>query len=232
MIVLGISGYKRSGKDTFARMIKNNATEPSKIISLADPLKEACMTDYGLTVDDCYNQEFKELPLFDKPCMVTDSYVAHAFKNIFAECRDSDHKKSLTYRVSDDGTVWNHETGKQLFWTPRALMIFKGSNQRTVNPNYWFEKTVEFIRYNDDTKIFMIPDVRYINEIESFKKEFGDSFIDIRIDGRAKPESNDASERDLDNYQFSYKISNQGSLEDLESIAQQFIREFASAPSN
>lgn len=217
MFVLGISGYKGSGKDTFADMVGEVCSSSHiRKISLAMPLKKACMEDYGLSRGQCYDQSLKELPILDRPLVVKDGYAKHAMKNIYEECRTADQQKpSSGYRINPDGSVFSHEHGSQLYWTPRALMIFKGSNQRTVDSDYWIKKLKAVVEKDHDSDLFLIPDVRYRNEVESLQNIFGNSFKVVRINGRVEPQSNDPSERDLDDYSFDHYIVNDGGLDDL-----------------
>jgi len=220
--IIGISGWKRSGKDTFAKMIKNNHAQ-TRILSLAAPLKEACMLDYGLTVDECYGQEYKELPLQHFPCRITDSYAAHAFKGVAEECRDMDGNRGHDYRIVEQHVI-NNETGMPLYWTPRALMIFKGSNQRTLDPDYWLNRLSSTISESNEV-IYLIPDLRYKNEASFMQKQFGDDFISVRVSGRVGTDSADPSERDLDDYGFDWRVENSGTLEELEVVAKSLLRE-------
>jgi len=226
--IIGISGWKRSGKDTFATMIKNMHTSTS-ILSLAAPLKDACMLDYGLSPDECYKQSLKELPLRKLPCRITDKYAAHAFKNVAEECRDMEGNRGTDYRIVE-GYAIQAESGMSLYWTPRALMIFKGSNQRTMNPDYWLDQLCQKVE-STRSSLYLIPDMRYINEADYLASRFGENFVSVRIEGRVETESTDPSERDLDNYKFQWKILNNQGLEELESAAKSFLGDVLHASS-
>lgn len=225
MTVIGISGYKGSGKDTAADLIADllNKSFHSKKVSLAYALKKACMEDYGLSKEQCYDQSLKEVAIKSLPLRVSDNYAHHCVKVIYQECRTEEGSSpNLGFRIVG-GNVVCHKTGKQLYWTPRALMIFKGSNQRAVDQNYWVRKTIKIIKKDSDTDIFLIPDVRYRNEVFELSRSFGHQFHLLRISGRVPPQSNDPSERDLDGYKFENVIMNNSCIEDLENQLAHFL---------
>lgn len=60
MRFLGITGLAGSGKDTVAELIKENYTGNTMLYALADPLKQACATAFGIPVDDFYDEIKKE----------------------------------------------------------------------------------------------------------------------------------------------------------------------------
>lgn len=86
----------------------------------------------------------------------------------------------------------------------RPLLIEAGRLARSVNINYWCEQLVEQIEIYDSTtanaeSIYVITDMRYLNEFNYFKKIYGDSmiFINIERDGAPEPtteEKNNAPE--------------------------------------
>ena len=55
--IIGITGYKNSGKDTLAEYFIDNGFYK---ISFADPLKQACKEIFSFSDDQLYNQNFKE----------------------------------------------------------------------------------------------------------------------------------------------------------------------------
>ena len=233
MKVIGISGYKGSGKDEFAKTAQEivfSKGGEAIVASLATPLKAACMEDYGLTIEQCYKQSEKEKPILTMPVKITDTYSAKAIKNIIDECRTADGKApSEGYRVIGSSAL-NQSDGMQLFWTPRALMIFKGSNQRTVSSDYWVAKLCQDLKKYPDVDAVFIPDVRYKNEIKVLSESFGADFSLVRITGRVGPQSNDASERDLDTYDFKNIITNDGTLESFHGLIKNFMNEVVHAP--
>ena len=61
--VIGIAGLKRAGKDTFARVLRQVATERGFAfvsVAFADPLRQAAAAAYGVEVDDFINDAKKD----------------------------------------------------------------------------------------------------------------------------------------------------------------------------
>ena len=59
--LIGICGHAGSGKDTAASMIQDQLTD-TWVESFADPLKEAAAAAFGISLDDFYLPEKKEIP--------------------------------------------------------------------------------------------------------------------------------------------------------------------------
>jgi len=104
---------------------------------------------------------------------------------------------------------------------------------RKENPDFWAIVLSELhfaLRNNFD--YFIVPDVRFLNEIEQEKIIFGNKVITLKI-VRPNHESilteeqkNHISETGLDNYEFDYVIVNDGTIEDLEKKVEMFIERF------
>jgi hypothetical protein len=202
MKIIAISGWKKSGKDTAANYIikKHFANK----VSLADPLKELTAKQYNLPILYMYSQDLKEKPLLNMPVITTDKFTEAIHSLLKSELGSG-------------------------YWTPRALLILEGSIKRSVNSSYWLEQIVNKIKSNevymaaaDDiygtkTKelVYVVPDLRYVNEAEELRKAFGKDLITIRINRFDSIDTEDPSERDLDNYKFDYVIENKDSEEEF-----------------
>jgi hypothetical protein len=92
------------------------------------------------------------------------------------------------------------------YWTPRALIILEGSVKRSVNSNYWAQKVIKDMVGQGDKLV--ISDLRYKSEAEQLKATFGDDLTLIRVNRFRNVDSNDPSERDLDDYDFDVTIDN------------------------
>jgi hypothetical protein len=143
--------------------------------------------------------------------------MIHTF--LFRELRDSEGNQPATHVIQDGksyGAVYGSDELRQLYWTPRALCILEGSVKRSVNSGYWVDRALSYIKKGDDV---VISDMRFINEAAKVKAH-GESIetevVTVRIERFDDCPSQDPSERDLDNYGFDRKISNRGSLDDLE----------------
>lgn len=63
MGIIGITGYKRSGKNTVADIIKKHYPEYC-LYAFADPLKKAVSLVYDVNVEDLSNEEFRSKPSY------------------------------------------------------------------------------------------------------------------------------------------------------------------------
>jgi hypothetical protein len=100
---------------------------------------------------------------------------------------------------------------QQLYWTPRALAILKGSSNRSVTSNFWVNRAFQVIEAElneDPNKLIVVTDVRYKSELEQFEDRFEEKVIFIRVKRFHSSPSNDPSERDLDDHNFDYYIDN------------------------
>lgn len=87
---------------------------------------------------------------------------------------------------------------------------------------YISERIKEF-KESDDNIIFI--HVREIEEIEKCKKEFGAKTL--LVTNKNVPEIlSNTSDSNVKNYNYDYYIKNDGTLEDLENVAETFVKEF------
>jgi len=61
MKAIGLTGLAGSGKDTVAKLIKDNYAGKVMLYALADPLKEACAIAFGVPVAHFYDEKKKEM---------------------------------------------------------------------------------------------------------------------------------------------------------------------------
>lgn len=85
MKLIGITGKARSGKDTIARHMWSNHVFTR--IALADPLKRSAQAAFGLTTNEAYNDEFKEvvIPRWDLSPRQIFQQVGDLFKAHFGD---------------------------------------------------------------------------------------------------------------------------------------------------
>jgi hypothetical protein len=213
-MLVAISGWKRSGKDTVAEhLIK---TRGAKRLGFADPLKEMVSSIFGLTREYIDDPKTKEAPLLHMPVLTKDRFSANANDFLFGEFRFKDGSspvgKALPKPWSNLSQVeainkWNG----QLYWTPRALCIMIGSSMRSIDPNFWVDKALSQIK---DDQLYVISDVRYKSEMETLKEKIP-NLLSLRIIRFENCESQDPSERDLDDYKFDYFVRNNSTVDDL-----------------
>lgn len=220
MPLICLSGWKRSGKDSLAAYLINkyNALQ----LSFAGPLKDMASQEFEVPRHYFDDQDFKEQPLLNLPMTPKDDFAFTLAKFMYKEFRTADGK-------SIDGFVEDGNEYKayvqpantpyfyvDAFHTPRSIAILKGSSNRTVDPNYWIKKA--FIKADDEfqrspNRIVVVTDLRYRSEAAEVERAFPESNLIIRIDRFETSPSNDPSERDMDKYNFKYRLDNRGTLE-------------------
>jgi hypothetical protein len=216
-VIIAVSGWKRSGKDTAAEFLINNYG--AKRLAFADPLKEGVAAEFGLTRAFIDDPATKEAPLLDMMVSPRDSYSRMIAEFMFKEFRTSDGKTPTSISYIEGAFVgWVKSDPpmrashfEPLYWTPRALCILKGSTMRSADADYWVKRAAAQASTGG---LYVISDLRYTNEANSLKAS-GAKVITVRINRFETSPSNDPSERDLDNYVFDYVIENKGSIADL-----------------
>lgn len=212
-LVLGISGWKNSGKD----MVSDYLVKEHGFVrlSFADPLKEMAAKEFSLPLNDFYDRNRKEAALIQYPVKVTDPFIKGVVDLLKDEFRALDGRKpEKIYTVQGNEFVQGEfKTGlayDDVYWTPRALAIFKGSGNRAVDGDFWIKQAMQTVLSSSNDR-FVIPDLRFITEAQSLKNKFGDDFVSVRIDRFESVDSNDPSERNLDDFAFDFKINNKKS---------------------
>lgn len=208
-IVIGLSGYKGSGKDMVADYLVESGWKFERL-SFADPLKEMCAVEYNIPINFFYDRDKKETPLLHLPVRITDNFIAGIVDLLKDEFRTKNGSKPVLIRNDGQGLL-NNGQYEDIFYTPRALAIFKGSGNRAVDGDFWIKKAIDHINNNDSCDYFIIPDLRFQTEAATLKERFGENFISVRVDRFPTVDSNDPSERDLDSYHFDYYINNKKS---------------------
>lgn len=225
MKVIAISGWKRSGKDTAAeRLIKQHNFVR---VAFADPLKNMVAEEYKIPREYCDDPKFKEAALEQYPVMPKDEFSLNMAKMMYKEFRTLGGSPPSDYYIDPSGAflgVMGRHV-EQLYWTPRALCILKGSVNRSVDSSYWVGKALEYIQSELDdpgsnsdgqwNEGVVVSDLRYRSEVEQLRQALGKKLITVRVNRFDDCQSTDASERDLDNYKFDIVLDNRGSLEEF-----------------
>lgn len=180
-MVIALSGWKGSGKDTAADYLV--AAYGFRKVSLAARLKDLVAQQYGVPREDLDSPAKKEMPLVHLPVISSDRF-----------------SETIHLMLRDELSSG--------FWTPRALCILEGSSKRAVHSNYWVRSVVEQI-LNDSATNYVIPDLRYVSEADIFKLLLPNIQL-IRLERWNNIATSDPSERDLDSYKFNYTLVNQG----------------------
>ena len=219
MLVIGLSGWKRSGKDMLAEyLIREHGF---KRLAFADPLKETVMADAKLSREQVYSQALKEMPLSQYPLAPKDEFSRHIAEIMWSECRFADGSKPSYGKPFRDGGKYiavkvDAEGGQTslepLYFTPRALLILAGSVQRSWNSDFWVEKAFAGL---DPNGRYVIADLRYRSEIAACDKAVGEGkFVPVRIERFDTNPSTDSSECDLDCHPFWHRINNKDSTKE------------------
>jgi hypothetical protein len=227
MKIIAISGFKRSGKDTTAEIMVNDYGFMR--VAFADVLKDMVAKEYGIPREHCDDPKFKEAPIVHLPVTPKDDFSRMLCNFMVREFRDlSGNMPMEAYNDPSGaflGVMGRHAA--QLYWTPRALCILKGSSNRAVTSQFWTEQTINLIN-NEIHKApslptgFVISDLRYRSEVEQLRQAFGKDLTTIRIN-RSINLSSDPSEHDLNDYKFDYVIDNTGTIEDLKLNIQEIL---------
>lgn len=242
MKVVAISGWKRSGKDTVAGQLIE--TEGFKRVAFADPLKDSVAREYGIPREHCDDPKYKEAPILHLPLSPKDAFSIGMAKMMFKECRTEDGKTPFDFHIDPSGAFLGvvsissafteREAVGQLYWTPRALCILKGSVNRTVRSDFWVQAAINNIKFAstpvgkadyDGYQRFVISDLRYQSEVNQLRQAFGKDLITVRVNRFDTCNSDDASERDLDKGIFDVVIDNRASLDELHLKVQQLVKE-------
>jgi hypothetical protein len=213
MKVIAISGWKGSGKDLSAEYLVEN--HGFKRVSFADPLKDSVALEYGITREWLDDPKMKERPIFHMPVESKDEFTKMIHNFMVREFRTSGwYKPDVSNIRIENGRfeTFLFDRWDQLFWTPRALAILKGSTNRSIQSNFWVEKAIENITFNPKLN-YVISDLRYRSEVEQLKEAFGNNLVTVRLERFDVNPSTDPSETDLDRNKFDYIIKNKGEKE-------------------
>jgi hypothetical protein len=205
MIIVALSGWKGSGKDTLAEyMIKNYNF---KKLSFAESLKDLVSKEYGVPREHFDDLKYKEKPILSLPVVSTDRFSEAIHNMLSGEFKKengeylSKQYSSIKHAVSAEG---------QLYWTPRALAILKGNTNRSVNSSYWVNIAIGNAKKTKHD-LFVISDLRFKSEVDNLNCILGGRGATyVRINRFKNSISEDPSERDLDDFKFDYYINNTG----------------------
>lgn len=212
--LIGISGKKQAGKDTFYRIL--NVIDEQNLVFIYN----------NITFDkkDFFNEikeKIKAEPIQDTPTLLKKKEFAERLKKCVADiigCRISalENEDFKNMPIS-----WLRKNNTE-FYTPRDLLQLFGTDVgRKISPNIWC--TPQMMAFDDMMKYSIIPekwvftDVRLLNEAKEIKKR-GGLLVRINRDNRDtdKKNQNHVSETDLDNYKdWDAIIQNNGTIEDL-----------------
>jgi hypothetical protein len=184
--IIALSGWRNSGKDATADFLVNEYGYTK--VSFAAALKDLVAEQYGLPRSALDDRVLKEAPLLQLPAIPTDRFSQTIHQMLESELRSG-------------------------YWTPRALCILEGSIKRSVNSNYWVSRVVNQF---EPGKRYVISDMRYKSEADTLQVLLEPTeLLTVRINRFTEIDTNEASERDLDDYKFALTIGNNGDIQQL-----------------
>lgn len=216
--IIGISGRKQSGKNTTANYINGCVLKAKDMVKDfyidKDGSLAVCTTDqegvsgYGIldiTRKDSTFVEYaeKELWPYIKTYHFADYLKELAInlfgldpKGVYGSDKQKNMKTHLRWELMPENT--NNKEGRM---TNREFLEHFGTSiVRKIKPNAWVDATINKI-VQEDSKLAIIPDVRFPNEVEAIKDNGG---IVIRLERNV---FNDAilceSALDRDNFDWS-----------------------------
>jgi len=137
--IIGITGYKNSGKDTLAEYFINKGYHK---ISFADSLKEACKAIFSFSDDQLHNQNFKEKE---------DIYWKHSPRELLQKIGTELFRNTLPKICTNiDKDIWIRSIERKIL-----KLNIENKITKFVIPDVRFENEAEFIRKNKGTIIFI-----------------------------------------------------------------------------
>ena len=203
--LIAISGKKQSGKNAIAKIINQLTNNKYEEKCFADKLKDIICIFINSTREQLEDESFKSKELGEEWWY---------FKG----------RNGSLIPYSEDSKRNEEDLIKP---TPRFLLQFIGTDllRNQLHPEIWVNSL--FTDYQPNNLIYpswCITDMRFLNEMEAVKKRNG---ITIRVN-RNLEESKDQheSETELDNAEFDYVITNDGTIEELiEKVREILIKE-------
>lgn len=252
MNVILIGGAKRSGKDTFASMMREKMSNVY-VVHFADPMKQLVEALFGLSRDELEDLKEDESPYmrWDGENVILDRSKSDGnvktvrldvprYKNAFLReialapfvsraCGGSECCESYAMEALEklrELAPENIRKALQYIGTEIFKSLFW--DEIWVDVAYW--KIVK--AYRSGYRIFLIPDFRFPEEYVGILKLGVRRVTSVRvIRPKARKENADgyvhSSETALESFKFDHTVYNDGTLEDLERKAARVARSIA-----
>jgi hypothetical protein len=227
-LFISISGKKQTGKDQFATFLKERLQELEKHVTIthfADPLKEMCVTLFGLNPKLVYGSNADKETLTDLkwngfPLRVrckysTETITKEILKDEWGSVVVTD---DLLYVDEPNAVYTNPRSGPM---TVREILQVMGTDifRERVYQQIWAELPFkQEWTYSDGQPldVIIISDCRFPNEVGETLKHDG---LVIRVNRNTDNKDQHPSETALDNYDWKqskhFIVDNNGTLEDL-----------------
>lgn len=202
-MIIGLSGYARSGKDTVATMIQDltavNNISPWVVKRFAGKLKLVASILTGVDAEKFEYQSFKDEELGEE-------WNTWAYKgrnegtHVLPHFTGEPYLKRMTVRefLQRLGTDAVRNGLHDNAWVNALMADYRPSKMSEYNPSKW-----------------IITDVRFENEAKAIKDRGG---VVIRINRTGiGPVNSHISETALNGWDFDYIIENNGTVQDLKS---------------
>lgn len=189
-MIIGISGKKKSGKDTVANYLKDKFGYT--VYHYADPLKEFCRDLLGLDEKLLWGTDedkntltgYKFEDLYNIATGLLNPTKDYEFQDYLNDFMPDNSCSYMTYR--------------------EVLQYFGTEVFRAFNKSIWVDTTFRKIE-RDNCKLAVIADVRFEDEVEAILSRNGDVIRLLRNSGKVDEHK---SETILDGYNFKNIIDN------------------------
>lgn len=203
MIVIGLQGKKRSGKDTFANfLVKHLEDKKVARTAFANPLKGMLSDISGV---DFFSEENKETDMVFMLNMI--KFQGHT---------DLLLDVSVFYQLDEFARLEGFGT-LYIYTSKRKLMQFFGTDicRKYKGDLYWVNK----LEAPSDADVLIVTDVRFQTEVDKIKS-LGGIIVEIK---NPLIESSDSHSSENAVLPSDWEVYNSGTLNDLEYAAYRFI---------
>jgi hypothetical protein len=195
MLVIGVSGTKRSGKNTFAEYVKQHLEEQGKSVkvgSWAELLKKSAYESLGFA-----------------------SNLENSIYELWADAFKQGHKIEI---INSIGETIHSISGREF------LQRYGTEGHREVfGDNFWIDQLWEANDFSG-LDVFIIADCRYDNEAENVLNKNG-VIIKIDNPHTEKNRDSHASEQGISEHLITYNIANDSDLEGFKKKSIELIEE-------
>lgn len=179
-MIIGLTGQKLSGKDTFAQMLIEKFPVFTRL-AFADGLKQLCSKVFGIDIRLLNDSYLKDIYLDDK--IYPDKYL----KNLQRLTKLKLQTTEVTAR------------------TPRELLQLVGTNYiRKASENFWIQKMEKTLLTTLKKNLVVITDVRFQNEAELIHRHGGKVLRIVRL---SQTVNNDTHESENQKITYDYILA-------------------------
>lgn len=203
-MIIGIGGEKKHGKDTVADYLKEKYGY--KKMAFADKLKTICSTAFNVPLEDCYDEDKKEVGYI---IPITLHSTTALLESILIEY-PIHHKDMLS--------IMQKLGKKNMFSSIRDMLQFVGTDilRDMVDPDYHYNSVANVFR-DQSIECGVVSDCRFSNERVNLRDDFTCLLLKVvRPSLQKNDTSSHKSETSLgDDSEYDAVIINDGTLQDL-----------------